>query len=243
VLDNVTEEMAIAAGIPKPKLYVIDDTSPNAFATGKNPETGVVCCTTGLLNKLNRDELQGVIAHEMSHIRNYDIRFMTTISLIAGLIPLLSDFLMRMGWFGGGRRSRDSDSNNGAQSIFMIVAIILAILAPIFSVLLQMAVSRKRELLADASAAELTRYPEGLASALRRISDDPEPLEAANRATQHLYIVNPLKRNTEQSSALFSTHPPIEERIEALSHLMGAFDVKVHAPNDFSDMPDIPDQH
>jgi len=238
VLDNVAEEMSIAAGIPKPKVYIIDDSAPNAFATGKDPKSGVVVFTSGLISKLNRDELQGVMAHEISHIRNYDIRFMTTIALVAGLIPLLADFLLRLSWFGGGR-SRRSD-NNTAQGIFMIAAIVLAILAPLFSILLQMAVSRKRELLADASAAELTRYPEGLASALRKIAADPEPLEAANRATQHLYIVNPLKNFTERSSALFSTHPPIEERIRALNGLMGMYPSRQRRPDDFSDMPDIP---
>jgi len=244
VLDNVAEEMCIAAGIPKPKLYVIDDSAPNAFATGKDPKSGVVVFTTGIIQKLNRDELQGVMAHEISHIRNYDIRFMTTVALVAGVIPLLADVLLRMGWFGGGRRrSSDSDSNNGAQAIFMVIAILLAVLAPLFSMLLQMAVSRKRELLADASAAELTRYPEGLASALRKLSSDPEPLEAANRATQHLYIVNPLRNFSERSSALFSTHPPIEERIRALHNLMGMYPQENKAANDFSDMPDIPDMH
>lgn len=241
VLDNVAEEMAIAAGIPKPKLYIIDDSAPNAFATGKDPRSGVVVFTTGIIRKLNRDELQGVMAHEISHIRNYDIRFMTTIALIAGVIPLLADFLMRMSWYGGGHRSRRDNDNNGAQAVFMIVALILAVLAPLFSMLLQMAVSRKRELLADASAAQLTRYPEGLASALRKIAADPEPLEAANRATQHLYIVNPLKNFTERSSALFSTHPPIEERIRALHSLMGMYPQRDRAADDFSDMPDIPD--
>lgn len=243
VLDNVAEEMCIAAGIPKPKLYVIDDSAPNAFATGKDPKSGVVVFTTGIIQKLNRDELQGVMAHEISHIRNYDIRFMTTVALVAGVIPLLADVLLRMGWFGGGHRRRDSDSNNGAQAIFMIVAILLAITAPLFSMLLQMAVSRKRELLADASAAELTRYPEGLASALRKISSDPEPLEAANRATQHLYIVNPLRSFSERSSALFSTHPPIEERLRALHSLMGMYPQGKKAADDYSDMPEIPDMH
>lgn len=221
MLDNVVEEMAIAAGLPKPKIYVIDDPSPNAFATGRDPQNGVIAITTGLMRKLDRDELQGVIAHEMSHIRNYDIRFMTTVALIAGLIPLLADVFLRMQWFGGGRRDRDSDRNdNQLAAIFAIVGIVLSILAPLFSVLLEMAVSRKREYLADASAAEMTRYPEGLASALRKIASDPQPLSVANRATQHMYIINPLQLSGG-SSDLFSTHPKTEDRIRALMSLAG----------------------
>jgi heat shock protein HtpX len=221
MLNNVTEEMAIAAGIPKPKLYVIDDTAPNAFATGKDPKTGVVVVTTGLMQKLDRDELQGVIAHEMGHIRNHDIRFMTVVALLAGLIPLLADSFRMMLWHGGGHRSRDRDG--GGAAIFAIIGIILAVVAPIFAILLQMAVSRQREYLADATAAELTRYPEGLARALHKIAIDPEPLEASNRATQHLYIINPLKAHHEGGDDLFSTHPPTEERIRRLMGLMGNY--------------------
>lgn len=221
VLRNVTEEMAIAAGIPMPKLYVIEDSALNAFATGKDPKNGVVVVTTGLIGKLDRDELQGVVAHEMAHIRNFDIQFMTTIALIAGLIPLLADGFRRSLWHTGGSRSR-RDNDNGA-AIFMIVALILSILAPIFAVLLQLAVSRKREYLADATAAELTRYPEGLANALLKLSSDHEPLEAANRATQHMYIVNPFKAFHEGANTLFSTHPPIEDRVKALRGLMGQY--------------------
>lgn len=220
VLDNVCEEMAIAAGIPKPKLYVIEDSAPNAFATGKDPQHGVICFTTGLIEKLDRDELQGVMAHEMSHIRNYDIKFMTVIAITAGLIPLIADMFGRSLWYGGGRRrSRDNDSS---QAIFLVIAIALAVLAPIFAKLLELAVSRQREYLADSSAAELTRYPEGLARALEKISADPDPLEAANRATQHMYIVNPL-RGAERMAAMFSTHPPIRERIGRLRALMGNY--------------------
>jgi heat shock protein HtpX len=215
VLDNVVEEMAIAAGLPKPKIFVIDDSAPNAFATGSKPENAAIAVTTGLLRKLNRDELQGVIAHEMSHIRNYDVRFMTAVGLIAGLIPLLADMFIRMQWFGGGRRDRDRNSGDGQlAAIFMIVGIVLSILAPLFSMLLQLAVSRKREYLADASAAELTRNPEGLASALHKIAMNGEPLQAANRATQQLYIINPLK--LAGGNDLFSTHPSTESRIKAL---------------------------
>jgi heat shock protein HtpX len=219
VLRNVTEEMAIAAGLPMPKVMVIDDDSPNAFATGPDPEHAVVAVTTGLMRKLDRDELQGVIAHEMSHVRNYDIRFMTVIAIIAGFIPMLADVFLRSTFWGGPRRKSNRDDNQ-LQAIFMVVGLVLAILAPIFAVLLEMAVSRKREFLADASAAELTRYPEGLANALRKIASDPDPLEVANRATQHMYIVNPLRLNGLGSS-LLSTHPPTEERISALMGLAG----------------------
>lgn len=222
VLRNVAEEMSIAAGIPMPKVYVIDDSAPNAFATGSDPKSGVVVFTTGLISKLDRDELQGVMAHEIAHIRNYDIRFMTTIALVAGLIPLIADMFGRSLWWGGGRR-RDSDSkDNGAQAIFMVLAIVLAILAPIFAKLLELAVSRQREFLADASAAEMTRYPDGLAKALLKISSDQEVLEVANRATQHMYIVNPFKSFEERASSMFSTHPPIEERVRRLRGLMGS---------------------
>jgi len=238
-VNNVVEEMAIAAGIPKPKVYIIDDSAPNAFATGRDPKSGVVCVTTGLIDKLNREELQGVVAHEVGHIRNYDIRFMTTLAIVAGLIPLLADMIRVAAWSGGGRRSNSKD---GAQAIWMVVGLLAAILAPIFAVLLQMAVSRKRELLADATAAELTRNPEGLMNALAKISADIEPLEAANRATQHLYIVNPLKAVDSSSGSLFDTHPPIRARIEALRGLMGIFGApRRHIAGDFSDMPPIPD--
>lgn len=240
VLSNVAEEMAIAAGIPKPKVYVIDDTAPNAFATGRDPLNGVVVFTQGILRKLNRDELQAVMAHEVSHIRNYDIRFMTTIALIAGVIPLLADFLKRMAWYGGGRRRSKDDSG---QAIFMILALVLAILAPLFSMMLQLAVSRKRELLADASAVDLTRNPDALASALQKIASDPEPLEAANRATQHLYIVNPMKAWDDEGSSIFSTHPPLSERLRQLEQLGARYRrPERRAPDDFSDMPEIPNQ-
>jgi heat shock protein HtpX len=237
VLDNVAEEMAIAAGIPKPKVMVLDDSAPNAFATGPEPRDAVVVFTTGIIQKLDRDELQGVMAHEIAHIRNYDIRFLTTIALIAGLIPLIADGLRRMLWYGGGR-SKKSEGN----AIFLILAIALSILAPIFAFLLHMAVSRQREFLADSTAAELTRYPEGLARALEKIAADPEPLEAANRATEHLYIVNPLNKLEEGVNALSATHPPTRQRINALRMLMGNYPPKHPLPKgDFSDMPEIAD--
>lgn len=231
MLRNVVEEMAIASGMPMPKIYVIEDSAPNAFATGTDPQHGIVAVTSGLLQKLNRDELQGVMAHELAHIRNLDIRFMTMVSLLAGMIPLLADFFLRFTFWGGGR-SRNRDSNdNGAAAIFAIIAILLSILAPIFAKLLELAVSRKREYLADATAAEMTRYPEGLASALRKIENDSEPLEAANRATQHMYIINPLRLHGGES--WFSTHPPTRERIARLLGMAGISNDPIRA-QDFS---------
>lgn len=239
VLDNVAEEMAIAAGIPKPRVMVIDDSAPNAFATGPDPKRATVVFTSGMLVKLDRDELQGVMAHEIAHIRNYDIRFMTTIAMVAGLIPLLADGFRRMTWHRGSRKRDDG------AIIFLVVGLILAILAPLFSKLIEMAVSRKREMLADATAAELTRYPEGLARALEKISHDTDPLEAANHATQHMYIVNPFRRFEERANALFSTHPPTQDRIRALRGLMGAganvAPRSVPQPGEYEDMPEMPD--
>lgn len=221
-LYNVVEGLAIAAGIPTPKCYVIDDTAPNAFATGRKPETAVICVTTGILQKLDRVELEGVIAHEMSHIKNYDIRLQTLVVVMAGVVALLSDWMLRSFWWGGGRRrGRGKGGSGGAEGILVLVGLGLAVLAPIFATIIQLAVSRKREFLADASGAMLTRYPAGLASALRKISADTEPLEAANKATAHLYIVNPLKniKGGGGINRLFSTHPPIEERIAALEKM------------------------
>lgn len=214
-LFNVVEELTIAAGLPMPAVYVIDDTAPNAFATGRDPEHASVAITTGLMQKLNRDELQGVMAHEMSHVQNRDILFAMMVGILVGSIVLVSDFFLRSFLWGGGRRKRRSDKGGGG-AILLIIAIVLAVLAPIFAKLLQLAVSRQREYLADASAAKLTRYPEGLASALEKISRDREVLEVANRATQHLYIVNPIKPFEKRAKGLFSTHPPIEERVTRL---------------------------
>jgi len=231
VLRNVTEEMALASGLPMPKIYVIDDGAPNAFATGSDPQHGIICVTTGLLNKLNRDELQGVVAHELAHIRNFDIRFMTTIALVAGLIPLLAEGFMRMQWYGGMGRRRSSDSDSGGnplQVVFFIVAIVLSILAPICAKLLEMAVSRQREYLADATGAEMTRYPEGLANALHKIANDPDQLEAANQATQHMYIINP--RHLMGADGLFSSHPPTQERIRRLLGTAGNRAVNLNDP-------------
>ena len=220
-LYNVVEGLAIAAGLPAPRCYVIDDTAPNAFAAGRKPETAVICVTTGILEKLNRVELEGVIAHEISHIKNYDVRLQTLVVVMAGIVALLSDWMLRSFMWGGGRRrgGRSRSGSGGAGGILIIVGLVLAVLSPFIATIIQLAVSRKREFLADASGAMLTRYPAGLASALRKISADTEPLEAANKATAHLYIVNPLKNIKGGVNKLFSTHPPIEERIAALEKM------------------------
>jgi heat shock protein HtpX len=215
-LFNVIEELSIAGGLPLPAVYVIDDTAPNAFATGRDPKHASVAITTGLMQKLNRDELQGVMAHELSHVGNRDILYATMVGILVGSIAMMSDFFLRSFFWGGGRRRRSDGEGGAAGVILVIVAIVLAILAPICAKLLQLAVSRQREYLADASAAKLTRYPEGLASALEKISGDREVLEVANRATQHLFIVNPIKPFEKRASSLFSTHPPIQDRIARL---------------------------
>jgi heat shock protein HtpX len=224
-LINVVTEMSLASGQPMPKVYVIDDTAPNAFATGRDPKHASVAVTRGLLQKMDREELQGVIAHEMSHIGNYDIRFTLLVGVLVGSIALLADWFLRYTfWFGGGRR-RDSDRGGGGglAAILFILAIVLALVAPIIGRLVQLAVSRRREALADVSAVELTRNPVGLARALRTISDDPEVLEVANRATQHLYIVNPIKSFEERAKSMWDTHPPIAARIATLQALAGQF--------------------
>jgi heat shock protein HtpX len=216
-LHNVVEGLAIAAGVPAPRCYVIDDTAPNAFATGHSPKTSVSCVTTGLLEKMNRAELEGVISHEMSHIKNLDIRLMTLTVVMIGIVALLSDWIMRTFMWGGRRRvGRDK---SGVGAIFLIVGLVMALLSPLIAQIIRLAISRKREFLADASGAMLTRYPAGLASALRKLEDDTEPLEAANKATAHLYIVNPLKNIKGMVNKMFSTHPPIEERIAALEKM------------------------
>ena len=220
-LYNIMEELTIASGLPMPKLYIIrDDDAPNAFATGRDPQHSSIAVTTALLRRLNRAELQGVLAHEMSHVGDYDILFATMIGILVGMVAMMSDFFLRYTfWTGGGRRrSRSSSSGGGsAGAILMAVALLLAILAPLFAKIIQLAVSRQREYLADANAALMTRYPEGLASALEKISKNPGILEVSNRATQHLYIVNPIKSlKAGQKSNLFSTHPSIQERIKRL---------------------------
>lgn len=212
---TVAENLAIAAGLPKPALYVIDDTAMNAFATGRDPSHAVVCATTGILAKLERRELEGVIAHELSHIKNFDTRLMAVVAVLVGTVAFLADMFMRSLWWGG-RRNRDDD--RGAGQIMLVVGIALAIITPIVATLIQLSVSRRREFLADASAADLTRYPEGLAKALEKLSSDKEVLEAATNATAHLYVVNPFKGKQFAAwfSGLFNTHPPIEERIKIL---------------------------
>jgi heat shock protein HtpX len=222
-LFNVVDEMRIAAGLPMPKVYLIPESALNAFATGRNPENGVVAITTGLRAKLNRDELQGVIAHEMAHIRHFDIRFSLLMATMVGLIVMACDIFLRMTIYGGaGRRGRDS-KGGGAQIILVVVAILLSILAPILARFIQMAYSRQREYLADAGAVELTRNPEGLASALRKLSHDEEPLvDMANRGTAHMYIMNPLRKMRKSHHSVksrFSSHPPVEERIARLMAL------------------------
>jgi len=210
-LFHTVEGLAIAAGIPTPKAYVIKDSALNAFATGKDPSNAAITVTTGLLEKLNRQELEGVIAHEMSHIKNYDIRFMMLTVVMVGVVLLLSDFILRSFWFGGGRR-RDSGNSH---LIILLIGLALAILAPIVVQLVRLSISRKREYMADASGAILTRYPEGLASALEKIKDDPDPLvDKANRATAHLFISSPFRK--VKKSSLWSTHPPINDRIKKL---------------------------
>ena len=222
-LMNVVREMAIAANVPMPKVYVIDDTAPNAFATGRDPAHASVAITSGLLEKLDREELQGVIGHELSHVRNFDIRFSLIVAVMVGVIAVLADFFLRF-TFWGGARSRGSDrqgGGNAAQAIIFVVAIILAILAPLISRFIQLAVSRQREYLADASSVELTRNPYGLERALAKIAGDQEVLEVANRGTQHLYFTNPIKKFEDRSSGLMSTHPPILDRINRLRQLTG----------------------
>ena len=223
---NVVTEMSLASGLPMPKVYLINDTAPNAFATGRDPKHASVAVTTGLLEKMDREELQGVIGHELSHVGNYDIRFSLLVGVLVGSIALLADWFLRFTFWGGGRRgSSDNDrgGGGGAAAILFIVALVLAVVAPLIGRLVQLAVSRQRESLADVSAVELTRNPVGLARALRTIADDPEVLEVANRATQHLYIVNPIKSFETRAKSMWDTHPPIAERIAVLRSLTGQF--------------------
>jgi heat shock protein HtpX len=215
VLHNVIEELCIASGLPKPRLHLIESSAPNAFATGRDPAHASVAVTRGLLETMNREELQGVLAHEMSHVRNLDVRYATVVGVLVGTVALLCDGFWRSARFG--RRGRWG--GRGGAPVVAALALLLALLAPLASRLIQMAVSRRRELLADATAVELTRNPLGLASALRKIASDRAQLEVANRATQHMYIVNPVKSFGMSSPALFSTHPPIEARIRILESM------------------------
>lgn len=216
---TVAENLSMAAGIPKPRLYVIEDTAMNAFATGRDPKHAIVVATTGILSRLDRRELEGVIAHELSHIKNYDTRLMAVVAVLVGTVAYLADMFLRSLWWGGGRRSRDED--RGLAGILMIVGIVLALLSPILATLIQMAASRNREYLADVSGAKLTRYPEGLARALEKLGHDKEVLEAATNATAHLYITNPFKGKNFGAwfANAFNTHPPIEDRIKRLRAL------------------------
>ncbi len=219
---TVAENLSIAAGLPMPKLYVIDDTAMNAFATGRDPQHAVVVATTGLLAKLNRTELEGVIGHELSHVANYDTRLMSIVTVLVGLITLLGDWLLRASWYGGGRRRGRDEDNSGA--IMLALGFLFAILSPIVAQLIQLAISRRREFLADASSVKFTRQPSGLISALKKLGVDKEPLEVANKATAHLYIVNPLKNLSGGQAvgwfaALFNTHPPLAERIKILEQM------------------------
>jgi heat shock protein HtpX len=219
---NVVREMAIAANVPMPKVYLIDDSAPNAFATGRDPKHASVAITTGLLEKLDREELQGVMGHELSHVRNFDIRFAMIVGVLVGSIALMADFFLRFTFWGGGRsRGNNRDSGGGLQAIMFVVAIVLSILAPIAARLVQLAVNRQREYLADASSIQLTRNPYGLERALAKISSDKEVLEVANRATQHMYFTNPIKKFEERASGLFSTHPATLDRINRLRELTG----------------------
>lgn len=218
-LYRMVENLTIAAGLPIPKIYTIDDSAPNAFATGRDPKHAAIAYTTGILEKLNKLELEGVTAHELSHVGNRDTLVMTVVSVLVGTIALLSDMFLRSLWYGG---NRDDDNGKG-NAIFMVIALIAAILAPIVATLIQLAVSRRREYLADASGVLLTRNPSGLANALIKISGDKEPLEVANRGTAHLYIINPLKGSDAVGwfAGLFNTHPPIADRVKALKEMEG----------------------
>jgi len=219
-LYRLVENLAIAAGLPTPKIYVIEDTALNAFATGRNPENASIAFTTGILQRLEKSELEGVAAHELSHIGNYDIRLSTIVVILVGLVALLSDWFLRMSFWGGRRRD---EGGGQIGAVLAIAGIVLAILSPFIATIIQLAISRQREFLADSSAVLLTRYPQGLSNALRKLGGDHEPLEVANKATAHMYIVNPLKdlqgRPQGMFATLFSTHPPLEERIKRLEQM------------------------
>jgi heat shock protein HtpX len=219
---NLVEGLCIASGLPKPGLYIVDDTAPNAFSTGRNPKHAAVAVTTGLLDKMNRVELEGVLAHELSHIRNYDVLVMTLAVTMVGIIALLSDFFLRLMFWTGGRGDRD-ENNNPLGIVFAILGFVLLIFAPIIAALMQMAVSRNREYLADASGVQLTRYPPGLISALEKLKDDHTSTHFASKATAHLWIEEPLDKQTNKGDTkwnhLFDTHPPIDDRIHALEEM------------------------
>jgi heat shock protein HtpX len=223
-LFNVVEEMAIAAGIPMPEVYLIDDPALNAMATGRDPQHAAVAITSGLRSKLSRDELQGVIAHEVSHIRNYDIRLMLLLAVLVGTVVMLSDIFWQFSRGGGGSRrsSNDKESKDGGWIVLvvMLLAIVLALIAPLLAQLIQFAVSRQREYLADATAVELTRYPQGLANALRKLETDSAVLRSANRGTAHLFIANPIEKFQARAHTAFASHPPLQDRIARLEALV-----------------------
>lgn len=218
---NILDGLMISSGLAyRPRLYVVEDAQPNAFATGRNPEHAIICVTTGLLDKLEYYELEGVIAHEMAHIKNYDILLSAVVTVMVGFIVMLSDIFTRT-FFYGSRRSRKSKDDNNGSAILMIIGFVLLILAPILGKIMQMAVSRRREFLADSTAVQFTRNPDGLISALKKLDDDPNELQVANKATENMYIVNPFrkKENSKRKASLFSTHPSIDDRIEALENI------------------------
>ncbi len=214
---TVTENLALAAGLPKPKLYVINDSSPNAFATGRDPKHAIVCVTTGLLQMMNRTELEGIVAHEMSHVKNYDILLASIVAVLVGTLSLISDWIIRHMWW---NRGSDNDERSNRNPIFFVLFLIALILTPIIATLIQLAISRKREYLADASGVLLTRYPEGLVRALEKLNNNTQPLRRAASSTAHLFIDNPFKKKgSSWFVSLFSTHPPIEERIRILKNI------------------------
>ena len=214
LISTLLDGLCIASGLPRPKLYVVNDPSPNAFATGRNPQNAVICVTTGLLERMDKYELEGVLAHELSHIKNYDILLSTVISVFAGFVVMVSDFTLRYGF----RRKRDSEDKNPIEGILLIVGLIFVILSPLFTKLIQLAVSRKREYLADATAVEFTRNPNGLISALKKLQNDDSSMQNVSNATAHMYISDPLKAKREKTD-IFSTHPPLSERIARLEHI------------------------
>lgn len=218
-LHNLVDNMCIASGIPKPKVYVINDSSMNAFATGRDPGHGVICLTTGIIQRLDKRELEGVIAHEMSHIGNYDTRLMSIVSILVGSVSLLADWFTRGAFYRRGRR-RDSRDDSSVNGLLFLIGFVFVLLSPLISTLIKLAISRKREYLADSTAALITRYPQGLANALRKLSQDTEVLEVANSATAHLYITDPIRSlSSKNVSNFFNTHPPIEERIKRLESM------------------------
>lgn len=217
-LVNILDSLVVSSGLPcTPKLYIVEDAQPNAFATGRNPQNSVICVTTGLLDKLEYYELEGVIAHEMAHIKNYDIRLSAIVSVMVGFVVMLADWFTRIAFWGG---FRDRDNEKNGNGILMLIGLVFLILSPIFGKLMQLAISRKREFLADATAVEFTRNPDGLISALVKISGDPNELNVANKSTENMYIVNPFRdKKNKKSTSLWSTHPSTEDRIEALKNL------------------------